>query len=183
MTADEIRANVDAYLQEIGRDVVPRGLGFRDRTPWSDEKWECDAWRVEVYDHKSYRGHGVSYGRGPLFETDYYTGLGHREVPPLTRLGWDYKAEKERRGATSTYLLKQFGRVKTPPAADVLHCLVLDEVIASMSFRDYCAELGGDTDSIKSLNQYNATCELGAKLRTVFTHEQIARLRQLTEEL
>ena len=58
MNAIEIRSKVDEILSSAGIKFTVRLVGETKR-----DDWECDQWRV-------------SFGK---FETDYYTGTGHRK--------------------------------------------------------------------------------------------------------
>lgn len=101
-------------------------------------------------------------GKRPNFQRfDYYTGLGHRTKNKI----------------------KDFCRPVKPRAADVLQCLISDSGAANQGFSDWCSDLGYDDDSIKALNIYKACEQTHAKLRAVFTREQIEQLRDLTQDL
>jgi hypothetical protein len=148
--ADEIRALVKAELEQAQVAFRVRYVGEATR-----EKWQCDAWRVKI----------------GAFETDYFTGLGHRKAPafpsPETLAHEQY--------------LKTF-KPQTPAAADVLHSLLLDAEAVNESFADWCGDLGYDSDSIKALNTYQACCEIGQQLRRILPTKLRERLSELLRD-
>lgn len=145
---------VDAYLEAEKINYSVRYVGETAR----DNDWQCDAWRVSFAAGKS------------RFETDYFTGLGHRKVPgnrPLKK-NWEigYVAPKP----------------VSPCAADVLNSLILDSSAADMSFNDWCDDYGFDNDSISAFNTYQLCCKAAHDLRQVFSRAQIETLRTLLED-
>lgn len=92
------------------------------------DDWDCDAWRV-------------SFNGKRVYETDYFTGLGHRKA----------------------------GKVKAPTAADVLYSLILDSSAGDQSFNDWCADYGYSNDSLSALNTYQACCKTSEELRKMFS--------------
>jgi len=114
-----------------------------------DNNWQCDAWRVAFAAGKS------------RFETDYYTGLGHRK--PLKHISGTIKPV-------------------SPCAADVLYSLILDSSAINTSFEYWCSDYGYDSDSISAFDTYLKCCEIAKDLRRVFNHKQIETLRSLLED-
>jgi hypothetical protein len=128
-------------------------------TRWEDQR--VDAWRV-------------IFGK---FDTEFYTGLGLRAPQPVPT---DRLAP---RPGTVMYERLEAGRKPVAPtAADVLSCLLNDAHTADQSFADWASEFGYDTDSRKTLEDYEACCKIGQSLRTVFTHSQREELRELLQD-
>lgn len=154
---DKIKADVDAKLAEFRIAYNVRHVGETAR----DGDWKCDHFRVSFNS----------------YETDYYTGLGHR---------------KSRRNEKNPYTPRTIAHeewdkynliVVKPKAADVLHSLLMDAEAANMSFRDWCGEYGMNSDSIKDRGTYDACCEVGVGMRRTFTRAQIEELRTMMQDL
>ena len=88
------------------------------------------------------------------FETDYFSGLG----------------------------LRKDGAPVTPSAAEVLYGLLLNAEAGDMSFYEWCGEFGYSDDSIKALNIYKQCEETARALKKVFTHDQMAELREALQD-
>jgi hypothetical protein len=97
MNTLEIRAAVKAELEQAQIPFSARYVGETTR-----EKWQCDAWRVKLGD----------------FETDYFTGLGHRKAPSFPKPFPPYKP-----GTLAHEAYVKTFKPQTPAAADVLHSL------------------------------------------------------------
>lgn len=132
------------YLESEKITFAARYVGETVR----DNNWQCDAWRVSFAVGKS------------RFETDYFTGLGHRK------------------------LLKHTGTIKPvqPCAADMLYSLILDSSAIDTSFEYWCADYGYDSDNISAFNTYQTCCKIAKELRRVFNHTQIETLRGMLED-
>lgn len=162
----EIELAVDAYLAEIGvsYSVVPRGTGLKR------DGWECDGWAVAFQ-----KGNG----RKTFEEFDYFTGTGHRvdHGPGYQRLKGEVKSS-----LSSVNYQKNHAKPFAPFAASVLYCLILDAHADDMSFSNWCGDYGYGTDSRKAFETYQACCNNAAKLRKVFTHNQIEKLFDLLQD-
>lgn len=155
---------IDAFLQENNIAYAARYVGETMR----DNKWQCDAWRASFAAGKS------------RFETDYYTGLGHRKpVKGSERQGG---ANMPKKSIGYHEWAKRNIKPVTPCAADVLHSLILDSSAIDTSFDYWCSDYGYDTDSISAFNTYQQSCKIAKELRQVFTHAQIETLRGLLED-
>lgn len=97
-----------------------------------------------------------------VMATDYFTGMGHRKI---IKTAWARHAKPV-----------------NPRAADVLYSLVLDSAALDTSFEYWCGEYGCDSDSIKAFDTYRACCDIGKKMRSVFTQEQIQSLRDMLQD-
>lgn len=62
-----------------------------------------------------------------------------------------------------------------PALEDVLSSLVMDNP-NDMSFEEWCADFGYDSDSRKAHAIWEACCEVGRKLRRAFTPEELTKL-------
>lgn len=176
MNADETRAAVRDLLTAAVVTFSARLVGETVR----DNNWKCDAWRVTLSkgtDAKGFKLPGFE-GKAETFETDYYTGTGHRK--PIKGASVDkgnpgtvYREQWEKRNL----------RPVTPSAADVLYSLTLDASAADMSFNEWCADYNdGNNDSIKAFNTYQACCAIGKDLARVLDRKTLAELRDLLQD-
>ena len=132
------------------------------------DSWECDAWRVTLKGARS------------QYESDYFTGLGHRAKPGAVdalRMRNKYGKSAER-----TQEWRDACKPVPPDAADVLWSLLMDSSAENIGFADWCAEYGYSDDSIKALKTYHACQETARNLRLVFTHAQIAELSEALQD-
>lgn len=72
--------------------------------------------------------------------------------------------------------------IEDPCAAGVIYSLILDSSAESEPFTDWCSNYGYDTDSRKALSIYLTCQESAAKLRRVFTHDQISALESALQD-
>lgn len=107
-----------------------------------DNDWRCDQWRVSLQN------------RLGQWNTDYFTGLGHRKN----------------------------GRPKKPEILGVLHSLFRDAQAAEYNFSDWCDEYGYSDDSMKALSIYKQCCETATKLRKYFDSETRAAIQKAIED-
>lgn len=160
---------VDAVLSNLGvtYSVFPAGAGLKR------DGWECDGWRVVL-------------GKADTIESfDYYTGTGHRVIFKPTQYEIERKAlascvnkrsiMAENIRANMADCVKPFA----PFAAGVLHSLIMDGTASEQSFNGWCADLGYDSDSMKAFKTYQACCETGEKLKSIFSRKQISELAEL----
>lgn len=162
MNANEIETAVDAYLGEIGVTYAVTLLEKGHKK----ENWECDAWRVTFSRGKS------------AFPCPYYTGIGHRVVPPLSRAV--YNASPGQR--YDRRLMEQAAKPVAPHPAGVLHSLLSDARAADMSFPDWCWEFEYDDDSRKAFDTYMQCCDIARALDKVFTRTEREHLAELLQE-
>lgn len=67
--------------------------------------------------------------------------------------------------------------VPTPPTlADVLSCIIMDASAEGVSFEEWCADCGYDSDSRKALDTYLACQSNGRKLRKAIGRSVLAEL-------
>ena len=140
------------------------------------EEWDCDSWRFTI--------------KNQSFE--YSTGLGLRgDVTANTkkRAAFDFPGltEKDKAGQTlrgRQYLqrVQELREPQIPPVAGLLYSLILDGSASELSFAEWCGDYGYDSDSRKAFATYMACQENSDKLQKVFTHSQIARIRELLQE-
>lgn len=160
--AETIRTNVAAILQAAGVKFTVALQGERIK----DKDWKCDAWRVR-FDSGS-----------QSYETDYFTGTGHRK--PI-------KGAPSDKGMPRTLYRErweqQYLRPVAPAAADVLHSLTMDASAGVESFRDWCANFGYSDNSIDALNIYRACCDTDTQLRRIFTPDTLRAIREAVEGL
>jgi hypothetical protein len=76
----------------------------------------------------------------------------------------------------------QHGIPKTPTAASVLHCLLLDSEACDESFESWANCFGYDPDSMKALKIYNACKENGEKLNRIFTPGLLAEMQKVLQD-
>lgn len=161
MNATEIRSKIDEILSAA---QVVFSVAYTGETKRDD--WQCDAWRVKFTAGKQ------------VFESDYFTGLGHRKVKA---------GAPSDKGRANTLYREQWDRAwlkpQSPKAADVLHSLALDAEADNMSFRDWCANFGYSDDSIDALEIYRQCCKTAEKLHTVFKPDTLVAIREAVQEL
>ncbi len=102
----------------------------------------------------------------------YYTGIGYRVVATHD------KAEFNRlKHATLTpHGLEQFLRLSKPVKPDIkglIYSLWTDKSAENMSFKDWCADFGYDTDSRKALETYEACQQSGETLKKLGITEDL----------
>lgn len=154
-----IEKEVNDYLAAIGVTVNAVLIGER-----KSDDWLHDAWVVSFTAGKT------------SVDFDYKTGVGHRKSKnPMPA---DIARLSSRTLARVDWGKRNVLPVK-PPAAGVLHSLILDGSAAHMSFADWCGEYGYDTDSRKALSLYEQCQQNGDKMKKVFSSEQIAKLSEL----
>ena len=132
----EIENTVDILLQSYGVPFSAQYAGEVTKSDWGiDGKGQrVDAWRVSIGG----------------FETDYFTGLGHRK------------------GGASI----------APSAAGVLYSPLMDAEAHDMPFAEWRDNFGYSSDSIKAQNIYHSCYLVGVAFEKVFTSEQMAELRE-----
>lgn len=74
-------------------------------------------------------------------------------------------------------------RPVAPKAADVLQSLIMDAQAIYQSFENWSSEYGYDSDSRKALRTYDACCEIGRKMRKMFSRAEREKLTELTQDL
>lgn len=152
-TADEIRANVTRYLEELSVTFSADG-GERITRDGGGKPWRCFQWSV-TFKRTNTR-----------FDTMYYTGLGRVQ-------------SRRRRNPDSVFYTEP--KAQAPRAADVLYCLLSDADANSMSFKDWCSDYDYSEDSIKALNTYKECCDAAVKLSVIFSGANIEALREMLE--
>jgi hypothetical protein len=167
----DIRDNVTRILAAANVAFTVRYVGETER-PSGDKPWKCDVWRFTFVKPED-------VGRLPhKYEGDYFTGLGHRKPIP--------GAPKDKGNPNTLYREdweKRYLKPVAPPAADILHSLILDAGAEAMNFRDWASDYGYSDDSISALETYRTCCNIGAELRRIFGRETVEALRAATEEL
>lgn len=160
---NEQQTTVNTFLQENNIAYTVRYVGETVQ----NNDWSCDAWRASFAVGKS------------RFETDYYTGLGHRK--PVK--GAENRIESKYPKSSIGYAAWQKAYVKpiAPCAADILYSLILDSSAIDTSFDYWCFDYGYDADSISVFNTYQACCKIAKELRRVFTRAQLETLHELLE--
>lgn len=159
----ETEKAVAEYLTAHGITFKADYIGQRKR-----EGWDCDAWICGLY-------------KGKLAETfEYFTGLGHRQyrngvTPSIVFAGGPGTVYRERYDA---------GHKKpvTPPAAGVLHSLILDSSAIGQSFESWASDYGYDTDSRKAEEIYRACQRNTDKLQRILTRADLEALEALLQD-
>lgn len=160
----EIEAQVVEFLASVGISYSMRLVGATTR-----DKWECDEWRV------SFKAARID------FITEFFTGTGRRVDTGITAMQRRSLKGCSHNSIAWQEMLKGMKPV-APSAAIVLHSLVSDGRAIDQSFIDWCDEYGMDPDSRKALSTYEACCESGRKLRTMFTRAQMETLTNLLQD-
>lgn len=140
--------------------------------------WPCDSWTWIMSRRK------VGTQDQLRMEDKFHTGIGQRQLTPIGQRymnsigkGSQIYVSNARRS-----IIAEHSRAVAPRSASVIYCLLSDAEGAECNFHDWCSEFGGDTDSISSLNTYNACCEILNRVRTFFTQAERAELRELLED-
>ena len=124
-------------------------------------KLKSDDWQETAH-------HWLVTINGHLF--DYYTGFAHRVSTDKGSTRHDANAYDRIKNlnlkdtADNLALLLKRSKPTPPTLDDVLHCLVMDAEAASMTFQDWCGNLGYDEDSRKALSIYHECQETYNKL-------------------
>lgn len=125
--------------------------------------WRCDGWKFTL--------------KGESFE--YFTGMGLRVDTTGSKLARiALKNANHNSIAWANEVENKMQAVK-PPIAGLLYSIILDSSAAEQSFSSWCAEFGYDSDSRKALATYEACQENADKLSRVFTHAQVAHIKEL----
>lgn len=156
---------------EIAEYLKAQGVTFAATggTATKRDDWECDHWSV------SFSRQGK-----PTLITDYYTGIGHRELTA-------YGQQEVKRYAKATpnrlrQVKEQNSKAVAPHVAGVLHSLLLESSSAESNFHDWCDEMGYDKDSIKAQGVYNACCETLTKMRSFFTGTERQAMQEILQD-
>ena len=165
---DQETATLPQLCEKHGVTIESRFIGLRE-TPAETKAtrpWKHFLWSVTLK-----RG-------SQMIDTPWKAGIGH------AKKGFDDNVALARESQrTGTPLIS--GRetqqpgdklatvyLPTPPiAADVLHSLILDSSACDMSFEDWCADYGYDTDSRKALDTYIEYQNIGNKVRAFLGRE------------
>lgn len=171
----QIEANATATIAELEIEYSVIYIGERKR-----DDWNCDAWSVTFKN------------KDKAFSTEYYTGLGHRQIKKSAFFDSSIKWRKVDTmqyepicNKDSMYYInwaKQNLIPVKPPAAGVLHSLCMDSQALAMSFDDWANEYGYDSDSLKALNTYQACCKIAKDMLQVFTRKDIKALNELLQD-
>lgn len=135
-----------------------------------DDKTKSDHFKITL----EYQGRKME-------NIDYWMGIGNRIIPKdLPFLGNDLiQSEKNiiysHRGKqvpqlfNSTNFLKrkiqEIAKPRSPKVEEVLYSLLMDSTALDLTFEEFCAEFGYDTDSRKAEKIYNECNEQGKKLK------------------
>ena len=108
------------------------------------------------------------------YDFEYFQGIAHREERKIFKNGMIFKEllrmnTKKTKENMIIYKenIEKCSIVKPIKIDDVLNCLVLDYLVSKDDFDDFCANLGYDNDSIKSLNIYNYCRKNAKKLKKI----------------
>lgn len=72
--------------------------------------------------------------------------------------------------------------IKAPTQASFLSCMLMDGQAIDTSFKSWCDEFGFNSDSMKHFRMYEYCCEIGEKLRKIFSNQEIQRLNELLQD-
>lgn len=135
--------------------------------------WPCDAWTWIMSRRK------VGAQDQLRMEDKFHTGIGQRQ---LTKMGEHYLRSAGKSTIARRNIMAEHSRAVAPVSASILYCMLSDADGAELNFHDWCAEHGGDNDSIKDLNTYNACCDILTRVRAFFTPAERAELRELLQD-
>lgn len=161
----EIESAVDAFLLEKAVTFTAKFVGATTR-----DKWECDAWKVSF-----------TKADKSVYETDYFTGIGHRAVPTIQK--HNYKRELENHHSSwRNEITAKYAKPVAPCAASVLYGLTRDADAIEYSFDDWAADMGIDTDSRKGLETFLQCQKIGHEMNKFFGRDGVATLRELLQD-
>jgi hypothetical protein len=123
---------VDAILRDAGITYTATHTGVSSRGHDGKKPHDRDDW-VCTFEGK----------KKANFE--FHTGMGLRAFPAALLRNNDIPLDP-----------KKHGKPVAPHPASVLHSIISDGDAITMSFEDWCAEFGYDTDSRKALATYEA---------------------------
>ena len=132
-------------------------------TPYPDEMQSAPSWADDVKPRYSKFAHGTRY-------RITISGEGKPRYPVLSFDFWGSIADREKNE-------KAFHKSK-PSAYDVLACISSDSY-CSDTFSDWCADLGYDTDSRKSLATFKRCRKFAKKINSFFNAGELAALREI----
>lgn len=69
-----------------------------------------------------------------------------------------------------------------PVAAAVIYRLVMDSAAVDTSFKYWCDEYGYSSDSLSAFDTYRACCEIGEKMRRLFSGDEMSALRDMLQD-
>lgn len=165
MNTTDIESSVTEFLADNKITFAAALIGETVK----ENNWECDQWRV------------MFSKEGKSFETMFYTGLGHRQWDKIGKVeNANYKGS--RKSMHFAALEKQHKKPVAPNAASVLHSLTMDAQALDMSFDYWASDYGYDTDSRKALETYQACCDIGHKLKLIFSRAELETLREMLQD-
>ena len=149
---------------------------------WKEPNWPSLNWRVVV------KVHGK-----PVLITDYSAGIGH--IPGyrptygkgMTVYDASVLAETIKTGYVPLHRkphVAKPGRVPAPSREDAMYSLLSDGTpdFDALTFADWCADYGYDTDSREAEKTYNQCREHGAALRGAIGATGIETLREVFQD-
>lgn len=167
-TARDIETRVAGILEAAGIQslITLKGKAIT-RQDCADE-WECDSWMVSLRRANT------------TVSVPFYTGLGLRTPPKgmtLSHLRATYGVRYQ-----SFPAYRDACTPKAPPLAAIINSMLIDGLAASMSFHDWCMELGYSEDSITDLNTYQACDKSWRQLLQVADRPTIEALREALQD-
>jgi hypothetical protein len=138
----------------------------------------------------------LHYRGKPVIETDYSAGIAHcpyhKKIRRLSGGGVSlYDAEFLDKEVENGFPYRDMGGMAwldrknpiMPDPCSVIHSLLLDgDAIDYMSFEDWAANFGYDTDSRKAETIYRACLDTGLKLRNMFGEDLLQQLRDAFQD-
>lgn len=141
-TIPDIIAKLNPTITHVRNPLSPEDADFRNT---------ADQWRFDF-------GNGLTQ--------DYYTGIGHRVARPVSDYHGDFKRLRYKKLTASG--LKDFLTVSKPVPPkldDLLSSLASDAQAATMTFSEWCSDLGYSDDSLKAREVYFACQDAAYFLR------------------
>lgn len=144
----------------------------------------CDVpthWKGETARHNHYK-FTITTPRGKM-EDDFWDSVHNTELSLMSFDNFCCKKyhmhEKDMfpvEKIKAQKLWKEQVKYAIPTEYDILACL---ETYVPNTFEDFCWEFGYDTDSISAMKTYLACQKQWAKIRKIFTEEQIEELAEI----
>lgn len=168
---EEKRKEIDQIMADA---MVKYSTHYRGETT-RDNDWQCDEWLCSF--EKQTRNNPANPYQVEKFE--FFTGLGLRH--PVGAVSRQIQTKMNPR-SVAWHDIEKTRKPKPPHAADVLLSVVMDSRACEQSFADWCGEFGYDTDSRKALATYEACQQNADKLKRIFSHAQIAQIRETLQD-
>ncbi len=176
-TESEYDVQAREFMESTGLEIEFAYQGHRPYFPGDEE--QRAVWNV-TFKRKGRKDYTFTFGASIV---DSYTAKDMRErtiigksisLSELYRIKGYKDALRNGGGSFQAFVMS---RAKVEPSAyDVLACM---DACAPESFSEFCAEFGGNEDSIRERDTFLAVCEQASSLRRMFDSSELERLAEI----